>query len=85
MPLGIPAVRYMAPTARLFLASLAAFISSTVTPSSAKFCTPALAGAPSSHSRKWRLWLTAKGGKETQERDEDRSKMLIHWNAYQCH
>lgn len=60
MPFGIPAVRYMAPTVRLFLASFAAFISSTVTPSSAKFCTPGLAGAPSAHSRKWRLWLTAK-------------------------
>lgn len=60
MPLGMPAVRYMAPTVRLFLASLAAFISSTVTPISAKLCTPALAGAPSSQSRKCRLWLTAK-------------------------
>lgn len=67
MPLGIPAIRYMAPTVRIFLASLAAFISSTVTPSSAKFCTPALAGAPSSHSRKWRLWLTAKWRKDTQQ------------------
>lgn len=84
MPLGMPAVRYMAPTVRLFLASLAAFISSTVTPSSEKFCTPALAGAPSSHSRKWRLWLTAKARKESQERGDDRSKMLIRWNAYQC-
>lgn len=84
MPLGMPAVRCMAPTARLFLASLAAFISSTVTPTSAKFCTPALAGAPSSHSRKWRLWLTAKGRKEKQEKGEARSKMRIHWNAYQC-
>lgn len=84
MPLGMPAVRYMAPTVRLFLASLAAFISSTVTPTSAKLCTPALAGAPSSQSRKCRLWLTAKERKETQESGEDRSKMLIRWNAYQC-
>lgn len=67
MPLGMPAVRYMAPTPRLFLASLAAFISSTVSPTSAKVWTPALAGVPSSHSWKWRLWLTAKqrwGGEE---------------------
>lgn len=85
MPFGMPAVRYMAPTARPFLASLASFISSTVNPSSANICTPALAVAPSSHSRKWRLWLTAEGRKETQEREEDRRKMLIHWNAYQCH
>lgn len=84
MPLGMPAVRYMAPTTRFFLASLAVFISSTVTPSSAKLWTPALAGAPSSHSRKWRLWLTAKERKESEERGDDRSKMLIHWNAYQC-
>lgn len=69
MPLGIPAVRYMAPTVRLFLASLASFISSTVNPSSAKICTPALAEAPSSHSRKWRLWLTAKTVKKKRERE----------------
>lgn len=68
MPLGMPAVRYMAPTPRLFLASLAAFISSTVSPSSAKVWTPALAGVPSSHSWKWRLWLTAKRGKGGRER-----------------
>lgn len=84
MPLGMPAVRYMAPTTRFFLASLAAFMSSTVTPSSAKFWTPALAAAPSSHSRKWRLWLTAKERKEIEERGDDRTKMLIRWNAYQC-
>lgn len=87
MPLGMPAVRYMAPTERLFLASLASFISSTVTPSSAKLCTPALAVAPSSHSRKWLLWLTAKGREETQEKGADsyRNEMLIDWSAYQCH
>lgn len=82
MPLGMPAVRYMAPTPRLFLASLAAFISSTVSPNSAKVWTPALAGVPSSHSWKWRLWLTAKRGKGGRERE--RSEMLIRWNAYQC-
>lgn len=81
MPLGIPAVRCMMPTARLFLASLATFISSTVTPSSAKFCTPTLAGAPSSHSRKWWLWLTAKWRKE-KRRGIGRSEMLSRWNAY---
>lgn len=85
MPLGMPAVLYMVPTVRFFLASLATFISSTVTPSSAKLCTPALAAVPSSHSWKWRLWLTAEGREETQGREEDRSKMLIDWNAYQCH
>lgn len=78
MPFGMPAVRYMAPTPRLFLASLAAFISSTVSPSSAKVWTPTLAGIPSSHSWKWRLWLTAK------KRLGERSEMLIRWNAYQC-
>lgn len=82
MPLGMPAVRYMEPTERLFLASLAAFITSTVTPSSAKFCTPALARAPSSHNRKWRLWLTAKWRKGT--RGWDGSRMLNRWNAFQC-
>ena len=71
MPSGMPAVRYMAPTARLFLASLAAFISSTVSPSSAKICSPALARAPSSHNRKWRVWLTAMGRKETQKRRQE--------------
>lgn len=81
MPLGMPAVRYMAPTPRLFLASLAAFISSTVSPSSAKVWTPALDGVPSSHSWKWRLWLTAKQGKGG---EGERSEMLIWWNAYQC-
>lgn len=78
MPFGMPAVRYMAPTPRLFLASLAAFISSTVSPSSAKVWSPALAGVPSSHSWKWRLWLTAK------QRWGERREMLIRWNAYQC-
>jgi len=73
MPLGMPAVRCMAPTVRFFLASLAALISSTVTPSSAKLCTPGLDAAPSSHSLKWRLWLTAKEKKEIEERREDRS------------
>lgn len=69
MPLGMPAVRYIAPTDRFFLASLAAFISSTVTPSSAKFCTPWVAGTPSSHSRKWRLWLTAVGEKRRRRQE----------------
>ena len=69
MPLGMPAVRYIAPTDRFFLASLAAFISSTVTPSSAKSCTPLVAGTPSSHSRKWRLWLTAVGEKRRRRQE----------------
>lgn len=78
MPFGMPAVRYIAPTPRLFLASLAAFISSTVSPSSAKVWTPVLAGVPSSHSWKWRLWLTAK------QRWGKKSEMLIRWNAHRC-
>lgn len=59
IPLGMPAVRYITPTVRFFRASLAAFISSTVTPTSAKLCTPGLAEEPSSQSLKWWLWLAA--------------------------
>lgn len=59
IPVGIPAVRYMFPTARRFRPSLASFIRPTVTPRSEKVCTPALASAPSCHSRNCALWETA--------------------------
>lgn len=58
MPDGIPAVRYMEPTDRLFLASFASFTRSTVSPCSAKLFMPSLAGAPSCHSRYCSLWVT---------------------------
>lgn len=76
IPWGIPAVRYMAPTERFFLASLAAFIRSTVTPSSAKLCTPGLAKTPSSHSLKRWLWVTAERKEENKERGDTGSEML---------
>lgn len=60
-PDGIPAVRYMEPTTLLFRPSFAPFTSSTVTPSSAKLCTPGLAISPSCHSRYRSLWVTAVG------------------------
>ncbi len=59
MPEGIPAVRYMDPTSRLFLASFASFTRSTVRPCSAKLFMPSLACAPSCHSRYCSLWVMA--------------------------